>query len=239
MNTFRLLAVMVCCAVSGTVLGQHDKPGDQEKKDPMPAMSEMQRAMLEAGTPGKMHEWIARSAGTWDCTLKMMMPDQPVQESKGTMTTKMIFGGRYAHSMFTCDFMGMPFEGTGTLGYNNTTGRFECTWADNVSTATTFMTGTLDASGKVLTLTGECTDPMTRKPCTMRQVTTLRGDDEMVEEFYKTIDGKETKVVETTYRRAKGAAMEKSAVDRAKADAEKMKKQAEDAIRKAMPGDRK
>lgn len=254
-KTSKLMMAMTCCAaMSGAALAQNDhskkvdpsaKPAAApaqpagEKKGGMPAMSEMERAMMEAGTPGEQHAWIAKGVGTWDCTLKAMMPDQPVQEMKGTMTTEMILGGRYSRSMFKCDFMGMPFEGIATLGYNNTSGKFESSWMDNMGTATTFMSGSVDKDGKVMTLTGECIDPMTKKPCTMRQVTTMRSDNEIFEEFYKTIDGKEAKGMEITYKRAKGAAMEKGAVDKLKADAEKMKKQAEDAMKGAMPGGKK
>lgn len=236
----KLTAAVVCCAMSGAALAQHDTKADPKgalkkveaqvaDKKGEPTAADMEKAMMEAGTPGEMHKWIARSAGSWNATIKILGEGQ-ASESKGTMTTEMIFGGRFAHSMFKGDFMGMPFEGVATLGYNNTSGKFESTWADSFSTATMFMTGSVDKDRKVLTMTGDCIDPMSKKPCKMKQVSTVRGDNEMFEEFYKTVDGKETKEMEITYTRA-GAAAEKGAMDKVK---DEVKKAAED-LKKQVP----
>jgi hypothetical protein len=242
MKASKLMMAMVCCAMAMPAMAQEHKP-DAGKKDvkavqpagdkkaEMPAMSAEDKAWMEAGTPGKMHEWIAKGAGTWDCTVKMMMPGEPVQESKGTMTTQMVFGGRYAHSMFKGTFMGQPFEGAATLGFNNATGKFESTWVDSMSTGTMFTTGTLDKDGKVMTMAGECMDPSAKKMFKQRSVTTWKNDNEMTEEFFHEKDGKEAKVMEITYVRAKAAAKEKDAMDKMKGDADKLKKQGEDAIK--------
>lgn len=243
MTASKLLVAVVCCAMTGAALAQEHKPQDGKKPDAhaaqpagdkkggMPEMSDADKAWMEAGTPGKMHEWIAKSAGTWDCTIKMMMPGQPVQESKGTMMTKMVFDGRYAHSMFKGTFMGMPFEGAATMGYNKAAGKFEGTWMDSMSTMTMFTTGTLDDAGKVLTMTGQMVDPTTKNVIKQKIVTTWKNDNQFVDEMYHETDGKEMKVMEITYNRAKGAAKEKDAMDKLKGDAEKLKKQGEDAIK--------
>jgi hypothetical protein len=229
MKASKLLMAMVCCAMAMPVGAQESKPEQGkknahaaqpagDKKGEMPAMGDEEKAWMEAGTPGKMHEWIAKGAGEWDCTVKMMMPEQPVQESKGKMSVKMVFDGRFSHGSFSSDFMGMPFQGVATLGYNNVTQKFEGTWIDSMSTGTMFMTGTLDAEGKSLTLIGEFADPMTKKMIQQRNVSTFKGDNQMVDEFYHKKDGKEAKVMEITYTRSKSGGKSPDAMEKKKGE---------------------
>ncbi len=229
MKASTLLVAVVCCAMTGAAWSQEHKHDDgkghdahaaqptDEKPSGKPEMGEAEKAWMESGEPGEMHKWIAKSAGTWDATVKMMMPGQPEQESKATVTTHMIFDGRYAHSKFNGEFMGMPFEGLSTLGYNKAAGRFESVWIDSMSTMTMFATGKLDAAGKVLTLTGEMMDPATKKVIKQKMVTTWKSDDQYVDEMYHEQDGKEVKVMEITYKRAQGAAKEHGATKHAPA----------------------
>ena len=77
----------------------------------------------------------------------IFMPGAP-PDSKAVMTTTMVLGGRYSHSMFKGTWGGMPFEGVATLGYNNATGKFESTWMDNMGTGTMYLAGTYDKDKK-------------------------------------------------------------------------------------------
>lgn len=250
MKRTNLLAAMVCCTMTmtGAALAQHDnmhkdaKGHQPDMKGQMPGMdSAAMEQMMKAGTPGEMHQWMSKFAGTWDAEVKMWMdPSQPPSESKGTMTTEMMFGGRYMHSTYKGEFsmgegMKMPFEGVACMGYNNTTKKFESSWVDSMSTAMMTMSGTLDDSKKTLTMTGECTCPMTEKPCGMREVMTWTGDDKYTMTMYNSMDGKETKCMEIAYTRAKGAAMEKSAMDKMKDEANKKAKEMESKVKKTMP----
>jgi hypothetical protein len=253
MKTSKLLVAMVCCGLTGVAMAQDQKPKAPEsvKKAMQDAKEQMQpadkkdapaqtpsaddMAWMKAGEPGEMHKWIAKSEGSWDATVKMMMPGMPPSESKATMTTMMVFGGRYAHSSFKGDFMGMPFEGVATLGFNNSTGKFEGTWMDSMSTATMYVSGTMDSATKAVTMSGEFMDPSKNKMVKQRQVTTWKNDNEFTDEFYHSVDGKESKVMEISYTRAKAAAKEKSAMDKAKEDMEKLKKDVQNAI----PGQKK
>jgi hypothetical protein len=100
---------------------------------------------------------------------------------------------------------GKPFRGAGTLGYNNADKRFENTWAENLSTGQSFMTGQADAAGKVITLTGEFTDPVSGAKATQKQILTIGDKDHYKMEFFFTgKDGKETKVMEIGFSHGKG-----------------------------------
>lgn len=248
MKVTKLTAVAVCCAMSTMAMAQHDAPKMDPKKEikkidgqvadkkgDMPAMSEEEKAWMDAATPGEMHAWIAKTAGTWDLKVKTMMPGQPVSESTSTCTTTLMMDGRFAHSVVKGEFkwgeMTVPFEGAGTMGYNNTTKQFEGTWMDNMGTMTLFMTGELDAGKKVLTMKGNMVCPMNNKPCTMKNVLTVKGDNEMVEEFYNDMYGPETKVMEITYTRAKGGKADKGAMGKVHDEVKK----ATDELKKQMP----
>ena len=54
------------------------------------------------------------------------------------------------------------FQGLGLTGYDNIKGRYVSTWCDSLGTSLLLMTGTCSEGGKVLTLSGECVDPMRR-----------------------------------------------------------------------------
>jgi hypothetical protein len=100
--------------------------------------------------------------------------------------------------------MGMPFEGLGLMGYDNTSGRFQTSWVDNMGTMIMYMTGQYDPAAKSITYTGQMDDIV--KPGTkvnVRQVIRLVSHDSHVMEWYETRDGKEAKIMEITYSRAK------------------------------------
>ena len=105
---------------------------DAEKKaDPMAAhqhdMSAEEKAMMDAymkaGTPGKQHEELAKTVGSYDLAVKSWMaPGTPPTESKGTAERTMVLSGRVLAETVHGDMMGQPFEGHGMTGYDNTTG---------------------------------------------------------------------------------------------------------------------
>lgn len=185
-----------------------------------PAEMAMPPEMMAAMSPNENHKALEGFAGEWDAKMSFTMaPGMPPTEGTGTMKAMMILGGRQLHQSFKGTFMGMPFEGAGTTGYNNVTKQVESTWSDNMGTATMFSTGTMDASKKSFTVTGSY-DDATRGKVTMRQVTTMVDKDHYKMEFFdKGTDGKEFKSGEITATR-KGAA-KSDAVAPAKAEPKK------------------
>ena len=176
----------------------------QQEKPPagMPPMDspEMQ-AMMKAMSPGPEHKNLAKMVGDWTFTNKMWMdPSAPPAEGCGTMHAEMILGGRYVHSVWKGNFMGMPFEGHGTDGYDNITKKHVSSWVDNMSTAIMYSTGTCEQNGKVCTSTSaEMMDPMTGKMTSFRSVVTWTGDKSFKMEMYaKPAGGAEMKGMEMT-----------------------------------------
>ena len=64
--------------------------------------------------------------------------------------------------------------------------------------------GDVDASGKVWTMVGQMTDPMSGKPMQKRSVITLEDNDHhKMEMFFQGPDGNESKAMEITYVRSR------------------------------------
>ena len=113
------------------------------------------KAMIDYGTPGKMHELLASWNGTWvgETTFWEYEGATP-QKSTSTAVNSMMVGGKYQSSKHTGNMMGMPFEGLSITGYDNATKQFVSTWIDNWSTGIMNMAGTWDEATKTMTLAG-------------------------------------------------------------------------------------
>lgn len=204
----RWIAVLcLLVLVSVPVLAQEKGQDKGQEKPPagMPPMDspEMQ-AMKKAMSPGPEHKNLARMVGDWTFTNKMWMdPSAPPSEGSGTMHAEMILGGRYVHAVWKGDFMGMPFEGHGTEGYDNLTKKYVSSWVDNMSTAIMYSTGTCEQGGKVCTQTSaEMLDPMTGKMTSARSVVTWTNDNSFTMVMYMKPAGEaEVKGMEMTVTR--------------------------------------
>lgn len=167
----------------------------------------MMKAMMDYGTLGKMHEMMASWNGTWNGETTMWEHEGAApQKSTGTAVNSMILGGRYQSSKHTGDMMGMPFEGSSTMGYDNATKQFVSTWIDSWSTGIMSMSGTWNEAAKTLSMSGTMPDICRPgKECSMREVFTIVDDNTQKMEMYgpdpKT--GKEFKMMEINLSRKK------------------------------------
>lgn len=161
-----------------------------------------QKAWMEYMTPGSIHDMIARSDGTWSADITMWMdPAAPPTKSTGTVTNKMILGGRYQQSTHSATFMGMPFEGISILGYDNAKKMFVNSWVDNMGTGILITEGPWNEATKTVTLTGKQVDPMTGRELDVREIFKIIDDNTQSFEMYMTKDGKEMKTMEIMYTR--------------------------------------
>lgn len=170
--------------------------------------SKEEEAMMKAweayATPGDMHKELAKEVGTWtsESTMWMKPNDPNPMKSKGTAEIEMAYGGRYQIGKHKGEFMGMPFEGTSTVAYNNASKKFESTWVDNMGTGVMFMTGTYNPKTKTTTFTGICTDPITGKDKKYRETYTIVDDNTRKMEMFDTDpSGKEYKSMEMVIKR--------------------------------------
>lgn len=139
---------------------------------------------MEAMTPGAQQQMLAKSVGTWNLKNTMWMePNSEPMVTTGTCVNEMLLGGRYLQGKITAQMMGMPFEGISLTAYDNAAKQYQNTWIDNMGTGIMFTTGNVGADGK-LTMTGTMVDPMTGKPCNIREVLIFDGDNKMTMEMY-------------------------------------------------------
>jgi len=189
-----------------------DKPADKPAAPATPAKADAKPAtggadpgmdaMMKAGMPGEGHAKLKGMEGNWDAAVKMYMSPGAPTESKATATRKSIMDGRFIVEDYSGDFMGMPFKGMGIFGYDNMQKKYVSTWLDNMGTGIMNSTGTVDATGKIFTYTGDSADPMTGKMVKMTMVTTIIDDKKHT--FVMNgpgPDGKDAKMMEITYTR--------------------------------------
>lgn len=155
-------------------------------------------------TPSESHAWLAKYDGEWTVEVKVWMaPGQPPVTATGTGSSKMILGGRYQQTDFKANFMGMPYEGTGLMGYDNAAKKFVATWADSMGTGMIITEGTYDEKTKTLTRNGKTTDSMTGKSVDIMEITQYSSDDKFILQAFSNVDGTEFKTMEAVYTRKK------------------------------------
>jgi hypothetical protein len=185
---------------AGPALGQAP-----EAKPPAVDQAALLEVFAKLGAVGDNHKLLAGMAGEWTMHTKMWMdPAQPPQESSGSVSAKMIMGGRYLQAAHTSTMMSQPFEGVSLTAYDNLTRKFVATWVDSMSTGIFYQTGSYDPATRTFTYTSEMPDPMTPgKMLPVRTTTRLVDADTYVFEWYETHDGREARTMEITYKRKK------------------------------------
>lgn len=154
-------------------------------------------------TPSAIHKMMAKSDGTWktESTVWMDPAAAPIK-STGTCTNKMILGGRYQESSHKSTMMGMPFEGKGTLAYDNAKKLFITTWIDNMGTGLMTLTGTWDETSKSIHFSGTMVDPTSGQDLPVREVLTMKDDNHQVMQMFMTAGGQEMKTMEINLSRS-------------------------------------
>lgn len=129
----------------------------------------------------KEHEWLKQLEGEWVTESDAIMgPGQPPLKCKGTEVVRSL-GGFWTISEMKTDLMGTPVTGISTIGYDPKIKKYIGTWVCSTDGTMWKYEGSVDASGKVLTLNTEgpsMTDP--GKTVKMKDVTEIKGKDHKV-----------------------------------------------------------
>ena len=197
MNRKSTLTILLLLILSVTAVAF----AQEGTSDPQASME----AWTKAATPGEFHAFFAKKAGSWKTATKMwMQPGAEPLTSEGTAEAKMILGGRFLYESIQGESMGMPFEGLGITGYDNTSKVISSVWYDNMGTVTTVLTGTCEKPGDPMELHGKMFDPMTSMNMKVRTVTTFISHDENLFEYFASAEGMpDMKVMELRYSRTK------------------------------------
>ena len=92
--------------------------------------------------------------------LFIIIPDSPTRR-QSRLREQNDYGGRYQQSTYTGNLGGMPFEGIGTLAYDNSRKVYVSSWIDNMGTGMMYLEGTYDEATKTLTMKGKAVDVTT------------------------------------------------------------------------------
>lgn len=190
-----LALLVVCTSVFAEEPKQQQAP---------PEMKAMMDAWMKYMTPGESHKMLDGMTGTWDTKVtSWMMPGQPPIVSSGVSETTWILGGRYIQEKASGQFMGQPFNGIGTTGYDNAKKQYVGSWIDNMGTGMMMQTGST-TDGKTWTFKGTETDPMTGKDTASEMKITVADKDHYTTEMFGPgPDGKMYKMMEINYTRKK------------------------------------
>jgi len=173
------------------------KAQDPNSKAQDPKQQAAMKAWADYSTPGTPQKMMGQSAGDWKADVTQYMdPSQPPMKSQASVHNEMTMGGRYLTTHYTGNMMGMPFDGLGTVGYDNGTKKYVTTWIDNMGTGISYMEGTMSGDGKSVEYKGMGYDPMQKKEVAMREVIHFNGDNDQTMEFFKDMSGKEVKVMD-------------------------------------------
>jgi hypothetical protein len=175
----------------------------QEAKAP-PTPDALLKAMAEAGKPGAEHKKLQPFVGDWTLTVKLWTnPSQPPAEAKGTAERKWIMGGRFVQETVKVECHGKTFEGLGLLGYDNAQKKFTRVLACGLCGTISTGLATCTDSGKKFECAKEECCPISGQKVKGRDEVLIESNDKIVATVFKTIDGKEVKVMEIVSTRKK------------------------------------
>jgi hypothetical protein len=133
----------------------------------------------EMPAPTKEHEWLQQFAGEWDAEVEIAMaPGQPPMKSKGTNRARLLGGFWMLEEGQSTT---MPYSFILTLGYDPEKKKYIGTWADSMTSYLWHYVGSVDTSGKILTL--ETEGPFPGAPSNQtkfREVTEFKSKDHRV-----------------------------------------------------------
>jgi hypothetical protein len=144
--------------------------------------------------PVKEHEWLQQLVGEWQTDAEMFMePGQPPVKSQGTESVRPI-GGFWVLAEYQGTFTDKPFTGVLSLGYDPQKQKYVGSWIGSMDSQLWRYEGTLDATGKILTLETEGVCPHAPGKLTkFREVIEIKDKNHRV--FTSSMEGEDGKWV--------------------------------------------
>ena len=158
----------------------------------------------EMPKPQKEHEWLHQLVGEWETDAEFTMdPAKPPMKSKGSESGRMV-GGFWAVLENKGEFLGKPFTGILTLGFDAEKKKYVATWVDSVMPVLWNYQGTLDGTGKILTLETEGFCPeQPGKLTKFKETLEIKSADHKIFTSMREMDGKWVTGGVIQYRRKK------------------------------------
>jgi len=193
----------ICLAVALGLTGLAQSTLAADAKHPQNP-GDVLKAIAETGKSSAEHQKLQPLVGDWNLTLKMWTdPSQPPAELNGTVQRKWIMGGRFVQETVKGEFDGKPFEGMGLWGYDAAQKKFTTVRACSLCGTVTTSLSDFDAAGAKFACATEDACPLTGETVKGRDEVVIESDDKIVMNVFKTIGGREVKVMEIVSTRKK------------------------------------
>ncbi len=155
--------------------------------------------------PVKEHEWLKQFIGEWEITSEAHMgPDQPAMKCQGTISSRSL-GGFWIVSEMKANMMGTDITALQTIGYHPQKKKYIGSWVDSMTDHMWTYEGTVDSTGKILTLEAEGPNFMVEgKTAKFRDIYEFKSKDEIIlTSSMQGEDGKWTTFMTGTAKRKK------------------------------------
>ncbi len=204
------VGAMMVSAVAVAQQGDRKRANQPErttKAEPQaPSMDESMEMWMKYSEPDEHHKLLEPMVGNFTTKAKVWMDPTSSEPSvsDGTMKTEWVLGGRFLQQHYNSDFMGMPFEGLGMLGFDRYKEQYTGYWWDTFGTTTYESRGSVNEAGDTITMYGVMQDPaQDGRLVRTRDVTRIISKDKHVMEMHHDQpDGSWIKVMEITFTRA-------------------------------------
>ena len=188
----RMLALGFVLGLTAALATSEVTSSDQSAEDEKPDYMELWR---QYGMPGKHHEVLAKFVGEWDSTTKYYNegPDGPAEELTVTLSSRMIFGGRFLETRMAGTMelevddamMTIPVEAIAYTGYNTFRQKYVSVYINAHNTGIYYSEGRPSEDGKTITYYSEWGDWETGEDDKlMMMVDRLIDENTTVTEFY-------------------------------------------------------
>jgi hypothetical protein len=163
----------------------------------IPSPEDLLKILAENGKPGAEHQRLQPFVGDWNLTVRLWTDaSQPPAELTGTVERKWIMGGRFIQESVKGECHGKTFEGLGLLGYDSAQKKFTAVRVCGLCGTMSHDLVTCDDSGTKFVCAKEECCPLTGQKVQGRDEILVENNDRIVTNIYKTIQGKEAKVME-------------------------------------------
>ena len=122
------------------------------------AVSAMAQEPPKVPAPQKEHEWLQQFVGDWESEMEVN-PGPGLEKStcKGTSHSKAL-GGFWVVTEVKSEMFGTPFTALQTVGYDPKAKKYVGTWVDSMMNHQWKYEGSVDPTGKILTLEADGPD---------------------------------------------------------------------------------
>lgn len=159
--------------------------------------------MPEMPPPTPEHLWLKQLAGEWETSMEAKMdPNQPAMKCQGSESARLL-GGFWLLVEGKTEMPGMGLMTTMlTIGYDPQTKKYIGSWIDSMSSHLWKYEGSVDATGKILTIETEGPCPFRPGTAKFKDVMEIKSKDHRV--LTSSVlgdDGKWQQMVTADYRR--------------------------------------